>query len=243
MHDRGISRRKALEAVAVGGMAAAVLSLPGRPAAEGSEVALDKVPAAVKQAASRIFPKANWSVATKDKDETKGLSYALEGTIDNDVDVTVVVTVAGMVIEVTREIAVSEVAEKVMTAVAEKQPKFKATDAAEIRRGDNLQRADEGALFYELEGKDARGREVTIEVSAEGKITEVHTEISLKEVPKVVTAAVAVRMPKFKPRVVFEVRQDGEISSYALAGVRPRDKTEVVVVVSADGQQVDIDDD
>lgn len=130
-----------------------------------------------------------------------------------------------------------------MGAVTQKHPKFKATEAVEIRRGDNLQRASEGTLFYELDGKNARGRELTIELTADGKVTEVHVEIPLKDVPKVVTAAVAAKMPRFKPHVVFEVRQDDEITFYTLAGVRPRDKAEVVVVVSADGNEVDIDDD
>ena len=49
-------------------------------------------------------------------------------------------------------------------------------------------------------------------------------------------------MAKFKPRVVFEIRQGGAVTDYVLVGVRPRVKAEVVVVVSADGKEIDIDD-
>lgn len=242
MHDTSISRRRALEAFALGGIATTVLSLPGQPAAEAGEVALAKVPAIVTEAASRIFPTAEWVAATKDRDEN-GVTYELEGTIDDDIDVTVNVSGAGIVMEVTKVLDLNQLPEKVIAAVREQESNFKATDAAEVRRGDNLQRADEGDLSYEVQGQDPRGRDVTIEVTGAGKITEIQTEISWKEVPKVVTSAVAAKMPKFKPRVVIEVRQEGEVTDYVLSGIRPRAKTEIVIVVSADGKEIDIDDD
>lgn len=102
---------------------------------------------------------------------------------------------------------------------------------------------DEGKVFYTLEGTDAKGRNVSVEVTAEGKVNEVETEIPLKDVPKVVMDALRAKMPKFKISAVSEVRQEGKVVGYNFDGQRPaKDKEDITVSVSADGKTIEIDD-
>ena len=57
---------------------------------------------------------------------------------------------------------------------------------------------------YELEGKDAKGRNVIVEVSEDGDVEDVSTELAIKDVPAVVTSALKAKMPRFKIETVFE---------------------------------------
>jgi hypothetical protein len=101
---------------------------------------------------------------------------------------------------------------------------------------------EDGEVIYELEGKDRQKRSVTVEVSAQGEVNEVETEIPFKEVRENVQAALRKKMPRFKVSTAFEVREDGKVVGYNFEGKRPRDKEEIVVFVSADGKEVEIDD-
>ena len=57
-----------------------------------------------------------------------------------------------------------------------------------------------------------------------------------------VQAALRKKMPRFKVSTAFEVREDGKVVGYNFEGKRPRDKEEILVFVSADGKEVEIDD-
>jgi hypothetical protein len=101
---------------------------------------------------------------------------------------------------------------------------------------------DEDGEIYMLEGTNSKGRDVTIEVTSEGEVEKIETEITLKEVPKVVLRALADQVPKFKATAVFSIREDDELS-YQFEGKRPKDKEEITVVISADGKTVEVDED
>ena len=96
--------------------------------------------------------------------------------------------------------------------------------------------------IYELEGTDGKGRAVVVEVSDDGEVNEVNTELPIKEVPETVMTALKSKMPRFKIETVFESKQGGKIAGYSFEGKRPRDKEEIGVFVSPDGKTIEIDD-
>jgi len=96
--------------------------------------------------------------------------------------------------------------------------------------------------IYELEGKDGKGRAVVVEVTDDGEVNEVSTELPVKEVPEVVLSALKAKMPRFKIETVFESKQDGKVAGYSFEGKRPKDKEEIGVFVSPDGKTIEIDD-
>lgn len=101
---------------------------------------------------------------------------------------------------------------------------------------------EEGVVIYELDGTNARGRDVTVMVTAEGKVTEVETELPLTEVPQLVRDALKAKMPRFKITAAFEIREEGKVTSYDFEGKRPKDKEEITVSVSVDGKTIEIED-
>ena len=96
--------------------------------------------------------------------------------------------------------------------------------------------------IFELEGTDAKGRAVVVDVTDDGEIGEISTEIPLKEVPAVVMTALKAKMPRFTVESATESRQEGKVVGYSLEGKRPRDKEEIAVFVSPDGKTVEIDE-
>src|SRR5437667_7166684 len=95
MTTRLLNRRGLLASVAAGGIAGAlVLRLTDIGSAD--EVAIDKVPEAVKKAASAVVPKVTGSGAYHDTDDGQVVEE-LEGEDDRERDVTAHVTAAGKV--------------------------------------------------------------------------------------------------------------------------------------------------
>jgi len=131
------------------------------------------------------------------------------------------------------EIALAKVPAKVRRAADLAVPGAKWSNAFEDE--------EDGEIYFELEGKDRRQRAVTVEVSGEGEVNEVETEIPLEEVREGVQATLKKRLPRFKVATVYEVREGGKMVGYNFEGKRPRDKEEIVVFVSADGKEVEID--
>lgn len=133
-----------------------------------------------------------------------------------------------------KPIELSKVPAKVMMAANKAVPKAKWMEATTSE--------EDGKVYYNLDGTDAKGRAVTVEVTAEGKVTEVVTEITEKEVPMVVMKALRAKLPKFAIAAVFEVRQEGKVVGYDFEGKRPKDKEEITVSITADGKKVEIDE-
>jgi hypothetical protein len=101
---------------------------------------------------------------------------------------------------------------------------------------------EDGHTHYELEGSDAKGREVVVTLTEEGELVEIETEIPLRDVPDVVRDAIKARWPRFKMSAAFEIRKDGKVTGYDLEGKRPADKHEIGLSVSADGKEIEIDE-
>jgi uncharacterized protein YxeA len=130
------------------------------------------------------------------------------------------------------EIDLAKVPDKVKKAADKAVPGAKWTSASKS--------VEDGEVTYELEGTDAKQRYVSVEVSAEGKVSEVQTEIHFKEVPEVVRSALKSRMakanlPKLEASTTYEVRQDGKVVRYDFEMV-------IGVYISANGKEVEFDD-
>jgi hypothetical protein len=100
---------------------------------------------------------------------------------------------------------------------------------------------EKGKTTYELTGKLADGREISAQVSEQGKLLEVETEINLADVPTVVTSALKTKMPKFKAEEAVTVSRDGKLVGYEFEG-KIADGKEIIVFVSSDGKKVEIED-
>ena len=100
---------------------------------------------------------------------------------------------------------------------------------------------EKGETVYEIEGDDAQGRDVAVEVTADGKVLQVETEIAMSEVPGVVTDALKAKLPKFKPEEVKSIAKEGKVVSYEFEGDDEKGK-EIEVDVDADGQTVKVEE-
>jgi hypothetical protein len=209
------------------------------------EVALEKVPDVVKKAASEVAPIVNWSGAYQDTDEGQ-VVYELEGEDAQERDVTVVVTAAGKVTTVEMETSLNEVPQAVTAAVTAKLPKFQATAAYAIRRGTDLARVEPAERAYALDGTEGNEREVSIEVTHEGKITSLEREIAIADLPATVMDALKKHMPMFRGTTAFEISEADGLTGYMVDGIRgakgkkAKASAEVSVFVSADGKEVQV---
>jgi uncharacterized membrane protein YkoI len=100
---------------------------------------------------------------------------------------------------------------------------------------------EKGETVYEIEGDDAQGRDVEVEVTADGKVLQVETEIAMSEVPGVVTDALKAKLPKFKPEEVKSIAKEGKVVSYEFEGDDEKGK-EIEVYVDADGKTVKVEE-
>jgi len=133
------------------------------------------------------------------------------------------------------EIDLAKVPAKVRKAADKAVPKAVWTSASMSK--------EDGEVTYELEGTDASKRFVSVEVSSDGEVSEVQTEIPQKEVPAVVAAKLKSRFPRFVTSTVYEVREDGKVIRYDFEGKRPKDKEDIGIYISADGKDVELDAD
>jgi hypothetical protein len=241
MKKQLIHRREALRTVAIGGVAAGVWAAAGPTAVMAKEIDVAKVPAAITAAADRLLKGAKWTTAYKGKE-----SYDLDGAETNGTEVSVEVTTDGKVISVDRAVAVKDVPKVATKAATDKIPTFKAEHAYELYDGDDIKDLEKAERSYELEGTSGKKKqvhEVTITVTADGKVTEVKTEIELKAVPKAVLEALTQKSPKFKAATAHKV-EEGDSIGYLL-GEDPDKDDAMVAYVSADGKDVELltDDD
>lgn len=138
-----------------------------------------------------------------------------------------------------------EVSEEVELPLAEVPPEVrKAADVAVPKAmWETAYRHEEGKrIVYELCGEDESGRDVAVTILSDGKVEMVETEIAPEDVPEVVQAALKKKFPHFVIESVYEVTQEGKVAAYEFEGKRPKDKEEIGVYVSPDGQQITVDE-
>jgi uncharacterized protein YpmB len=100
---------------------------------------------------------------------------------------------------------------------------------------------DDGKVIYELAGADAKGREVAVEVTDKGEVLSISWEVALKDVPKVVLAALAKKLKDFKPMFAWEVNVDGKLVAYGFEGKNSKGE-DMEVSVTPDGSKVEVED-
>lgn len=233
------NRRTALGWLAGGGiLAAASLAVDQTCEAEES-VPLNKVPKVVKTAAENILPKGTWHSAVKIVDG-ENIAYELDGSDGKDRDVTVMVTAEGKVIEVETELKKPDnVPAKALAAVQAKWPKFTPTETHQIRQGKDLQGLKDGDHLYDMRGTIAKGRDIQVQVTAEGEILESIVQVPIEKVQAVVTNALKKAKPAFEIGTVYALSEGEKIIGYhfEVKGPKGRDRT---ISVSSDGTQVEV---
>jgi hypothetical protein len=228
------NRREALRTLAVGGVgiAAAAVALSKTAAAE--EVALDKTPASIKKAAHQLVKGAKWEVVMKHKEDDGHEYYELYGTHDKGLNVSVEVAADGKVTSVELQIDLKDVPKAALSAVSAKLTAFKPDTATALYAGDGIHDLGKALFAYQLHGTAAKGKDLTVEVTAEGKIVEVKREIELGDVPKGVSDVLANKAPKFKPDMVHRITRDDKVAGFLFASKHR------VAWLSHDGKEFEI---
>jgi biopolymer transport protein ExbD len=234
MEKQPINRRDVFLPLVAGGVATAVLGTAGPAAAAPGEVALAKVPAAIKEAAERVVKGAKWSQAIKSREEDQEV-YELVGEDARGKTLTIEVSSDGKVMAVERQIDVKDLPKPVSDAVSAKFPAFKAENVLEMYLADDIRDLSKAELAYQLNGTAAKGKDLTVEVTADGKITEVKREIDLEEVPKPVMVALKSKAPLFRVEIVHKVTRGDTVAGFLFAGKKRR-----IAYVSSDGKEIEI---
>jgi uncharacterized protein YuzE len=247
MATRLVNRRGLFKALAASGITSAVLIRSVGSVAAEKEVALANVPDVVKKAASEVVPDAKWSGAYQDTEDGQVI-YELEGEDAQERDVTVDVTASGKVTAVEMEMVLADVPQVVTAAVSKRLPKFQATAAYAIRRGMDLARMEPNERVYALDGSEGNDREVSVEVTADGKIVSLEREIAVADVPSAVMEGLKKQMPMFRATSAHEIHEGESITGYVVEGMRlskakkAKANVEIAVYVSADGKEVLVDE-
>jgi uncharacterized lipoprotein NlpE involved in copper resistance len=220
---------------AKGGQVEVTLAADGKVEAVETASRLDDVkdlPAEVRKAAEQSAPGARWAelVVRAEDEET---TYRLKGT-----------DAKGRNIEATFTVEVH--VQLVETALDLKDLPTPLADAIKPLAGAKWTRAaektGEDETTLEAVGTDAKGHEVTVSVTSDGR-AKVRTELELGEVPPVVAEALKAKLPMFRPHSVASVAEQGAVT-YVFHG-EEREDEEMEVSISSDGKTVKIggDDD
>ena len=197
--------------------------------ADSTEIKLSDVPEVVRRAADQGAPNVIWVSATK-HEEGKDVSFELGGKNGKQRDVSVTVTANGKVEQIQTEMAFDDLPAAVSRAALAAVPKFGATDVYEVREGKDL--------YYSLEGQDALRRPVSLYVSTDGKVDEVSTEVTDRDVPKAVLKGLTATFPRFTATAYYEVRKDGKVDRYDIEGHGPKGADERTESFRPDGKHI-----
>jgi hypothetical protein len=105
---------------------------------------------------------------------------------------------------------------------------------------------EQGEITYEIEGVDPKNREVTVTITADAKVEEIETAITVAETPEVVMKALKARFPRLEIVAITEIQEahkDGhKIVGFDFEGNHPSDKKTMGIYVSADGKTVHVEE-
>jgi len=218
-------------------------------------VELSAVSAAVKQAADKATPGVKWLDAYQDTEDGQTV-YSLEGEDGKMHDVAVDVTAAGKVTSIEMEVELEEVPAAITAAATRKIPPFKAEGAYSIRRGADVLGGQSSERAFALDGADSDERDISLEITADGKITSLEREIAASAVRQVVIKALQEKLPRLQIVTAHEIHEGETLTGYAIEGTRPakgkakgkakkaegKVGEEITVFVSADGKEIEIDE-
>ena len=193
---------------------------------------LKELPVEIRKAAEQSAPGAKWAeVVVRTEDEE--ITYRLKGadTKGRSVEVTLAIEVHVKLVETALDL---NDLPKPLADAMQSLSGAKWSKAAE--------KTDDGETTLEAIGTDAKGHELTVSVTSDGR-AKVRTALELNEVPSVVSDALKAKLPMFRPSSVASVAEQGKLI-YVFNGEEKEDK-EIEVSVSADGKTITIggDDD
>jgi hypothetical protein len=142
-------------------------SAPAR--GDDEPVDLAKVPAVVRKAAEKAVPGIKLMEATKGTEEGQ-TTYTLSGVDAKGNDAEVEVTPEGKIVAISLEIRLQDVPKVVMSALRAKLKGYRPTDVMAVYDGNRK------LIEYFFEGKDAKGKDVDVTVSADGSSVEIDDE-------------------------------------------------------------------
>jgi hypothetical protein len=164
-----LSRRRVVFALAAGTFAGGKRLHGETVAGATDEIGLAKVPAKVREAASRAVPGARWTGASRSV-EDGSVTYELEGQDSGKNDVWVALTADARIKEVGTEIDDEKVPPVVTAALKKRFPRFDVNAAYEVRQNGKV-------IRYEFEGKQPRDKEtITVAVTPDGKTVEIEDD-------------------------------------------------------------------
>jgi hypothetical protein len=198
------------------------------------DIPVDKVPAALRAAADKLFPKAKWADAhhARHDDEER---YELLGEDAKGASLSVEGTIKGAVTGVEREIDPKDLPKPVTAVLKSRFPKFTVEGALAVYAGDNITDLGKAELTYQLNGEGAKGKDLTVELAADGTVLETRREVDVADLPKPVVDALKARAPKFHITAAHRVNRDKEVVGYLLASRGKR-----TAFVTPDGANVEI---
>jgi hypothetical protein len=103
-----------------------------------------------------------------------------------------------------------------------------------------LKTVEEGTTYYELIGRDAKGREVDVELTARGQVLGVGVEVAWSEVPRGVLDALKAKSRGAKFTDAEVVSLNGRVIAYRFEGETPRGQ-DVEATVTPDGRSVEVE--
>jgi hypothetical protein len=138
------------------------------------------------------------------------------------------------------EVELSKVPGKIQEAAKQLVPAAKWSAADKSK--------EDGQDLYEITGQDDKGRKVIVEVTPDGKVTELKISLQLTDVPLPAWEAVAANVPTFEAITAYELRQgddllkptDDDYRGFEVGGVHAKDK-QVIIEVTAEGEIGDME--
>ncbi len=158
-----------------------------------------------------------------------------EATTDKGDSLSVEGTAKGAVTAVEREVQPKDLPKPVATSVKSKFPKLTVEGALAVYKGDDIRDLGKAELTYQVNGEAAKGKDLTVELTPDGKVLETRREVETSDVPKEVLTALKAKAPKFQTSMVHKITREKETVGFLFAGKGKR-----TAYVSADGKEVEI---
>jgi hypothetical protein len=96
---------------------------------------------------------------------------------------------------------------------------------------------ENGSVVYELKGKNAKGRQREVDVTAEGTLIEIEDEITMEEVPQAVKETLKRWLPNFTPTFIEKSQRANFQMWYEFEGKAPQGN-ELDIEISDDGERI-----
>lgn len=103
-----------------------------------------------------------------------------------------------------------------------------------------FQSTEEDETLFGLIGRDAKGREIEVELTPAGRVLEIETGMPMNDVPKPILDVVSAKARGVKIERARSVSQNGAVVAYSFHGKNARAQV-VAIRVSKDGKAIQIE--